>query len=115
MNVNPGLWVRQILANPTKSLGKYANVKTEILSLEDILKVWSEVTGKQGVYVECSQEDYEKIWGVLGSEMASQLKFGEVVTDWNIGTKGGFVGPDELGIEGAVGLKGALEALKGML
>ena len=112
MGVNPGLWVRQILANPTKSLGKYANVAPEILSFGDILKVWSEVTGRQGVYVECSVEDFEKLWGVLGNELASQLKFGELVTDWNAGMKSGFVGPEELGIAEAVGLKQALEALK---
>jgi len=115
MKVNPGLWVRQIIAHPEKSLGKYANVMTEIMSFEDIVKVWSEVTGKQGVYVECSFKDFEKMWGVPGNEMASQFEFGVNVTDWNAAAKGAFVGPEELGITEAIGLKGALEALKDVL
>lgn len=115
MNINPGLWVKHILANPQKSLGKYAHVYTEVISFEDILKVWSEVTGKQVVYVECSEKDYVKIWGVLGEELVAQLKFGETVKDWNTGAKTGFVTAEELGIKDAIGLKAAFENLRPLL
>jgi hypothetical protein len=39
MNVNPGIWVKAILANPEKMHRNYAIVKTEIISFEDMLKV----------------------------------------------------------------------------
>jgi hypothetical protein len=35
MNITPGVWVRQILANPSVSQGKYASVAPETLSFTE--------------------------------------------------------------------------------
>ncbi|KAF2183958.1 NAD(P)-binding protein [Zopfia rhizophila CBS 207.26] len=115
MTVTPGIWVRQILANPSKSLGKYADVAPEILTFGEMMEMWSEVTGRQGIFVECSQEDFEKIWGPAGNEMAMQFKFGELLDDWHEGYD--FVGMEELEIkaEEVPGFRKAIEGLKGLL
>jgi hypothetical protein len=110
MKVNPGICVKAILANPEKTHGNYAIVQTEIMSFEDMLKVWSEVTGRQSVYMECSLDDYIKLWGVGGAEFGVQLKFGDA--DWSGAASGKFVTSEDLGIKDAIGLKGVLEALK---
>ncbi|KAF2688511.1 NAD(P)-binding protein, partial [Lentithecium fluviatile CBS 122367] len=114
MTVTPGIWVRQILANPSLTHTKYANVAPETLSFGEMLDMWSEVTGRQGVYLQVSPQDYEKAWGVGGAELADQLVFGEQVADWNEGVQA--VGMSELGIkeEEVPGLKATIEGLKAM-
>ncbi|KAF2002445.1 NAD(P)-binding protein [Amniculicola lignicola CBS 123094] len=83
MSTNPGIWVRQILAKPELTKGRYADCATDNLSFGEMVDQWSEVSGKQGVYVECSAEDFENIYGIGGKEFADQLKFNEVSTNWD--------------------------------
>ncbi|KAF4449344.1 NAD(P)-binding [Fusarium albosuccineum] len=60
MTVTPGIWVRQILANPTLTLGKYASVEIEYLTYAEMVKIWSKVAGKRVVYLEVTPEEYEE-------------------------------------------------------
>lgn len=115
MTVNPGIWVRQILARPDVSKGKYANVAPETLTFGEMMKIWSEVTGRSGHYVACSPEEYGNIWGSGGAELASQLVAGEVMGDWATGHD--VVGMEELGIsaEEAPGIRRTLESIKALL
>jgi hypothetical protein len=80
-----------------------------------VIEIWNQVTGRQGVYVQSTPQDYEKMWGVGGKELADQLVFGEQVTDWTTGVE--MVGMKELGIkqEEVPGLKATLEGLKALL
>ncbi len=112
MTVNPGIWVRQILAHPEKSKKKYADVAPEVLSFGEMLGIWAEVTGKQAVPVPMTKEDYVNIWGPGGAEMADQLAFQDTINDWHVGID--YVGMEELGIkkDEVKGCKAALEALK---
>ncbi|KAF1961297.1 NAD(P)-binding protein [Byssothecium circinans] len=110
-----GVWVRQILANPSVSKGKYATVAPETLTYGEMLKIWSEVSGRQGVFVQISVEDFARIWGVWGEEIGSQFVFGEQVTDWTVGMP--LAGMQELGIkkEEVHGFKAVLEGFKELL
>ena len=80
------------------------------------MEVWSQVTGREGAYLETNLDDFAKVWGVAGAEMGAQLKFGEVVTDWATNYPG-LISKEDLGIteEDAPGAKKALEALKSFL
>lgn len=111
INVTPGIWVRQILANPEKSLGKYAAVFTEVKTFQEMMDDWMAVTGKRGVIVPVSNEVCIELWGPFGLDVARQLRFGEIHPDWTISVKDRFVGPEELGIklEERLGHKHALE------
>ncbi|KAF2640724.1 NAD(P)-binding protein [Massarina eburnea CBS 473.64] len=115
LSINSGVWVRQILAKPSVSKGKYAQVGPETLTFGEMMKIWSEVTGRQGEFLQSSVEDFSRIWGIGGEEMASQLVFGEAVPDWTQDLP--FVGMEELGIakEEVPGLKATLEELKALL
>lgn len=115
MHVTPGIWTSAILAQPEKTQGKYALVAPENLSFQQYLDIWSEVTGKRASFVQCSFDDFVKVWGPPGEEFASQLAWGEVVDDWTKGVEGGFVSMEELGIKSdGIGQRAALERVKGM-
>ena len=114
---NVGVFVRAILSHPAKTHGKYLCVKTETLTFQQILSIWSEVSGKEAVYIEVNFEEFEKLWGVFGVEMAMQYKFGEVAEgDWEIlmREKGLLVQPQEVGIEKGdlTDLRQTLEGMK---
>ncbi|KAH7077502.1 hypothetical protein BKA63DRAFT_508404 [Paraphoma chrysanthemicola] len=114
MTKTPGIWVRQILANPKQCKGKYAMVATETLPMGSILDIWSDVTGRKGYYTEISNKVYADLWGIGGAELYDQLKFGELVPDWI--TSYDLVSKEELGITSeAPGCKLAFESLKPFL
>lgn len=112
MTVNPGIWVRQVLATKTKAHGKYANVALEKMSFGDMMRMWSEVTGKKGVYVETTAEAWSNMWGPAGHELALQFKYGEMCDPWEENDQ--FINHVELGIDETevVGFRGTIEGLK---
>jgi len=115
IRVTPGIWTRQILANPEKTKTKFVDIAPETLSFGEMLDIYGEVTGRQVGYVQCSIGDYEKIWGPGGKELADQLVFGEQFEQgW--GSEGG-VPMAELGIkpEEVPGFRKTIESLKDQL
>lgn len=117
VGTNVGVFVTAILDHPEKMHGCYVNVKSEIKTFEQILEVWSEVTGKDAVYVELTPAEYERIWGAYGREMAMQYAFGADTPDWEVMRKDEVVSPAELGVspDQLIGLKGNLEQLRSRL
>lgn len=112
MAVNPGIWVRQVLATGSKAFGKYANVALEKWTFQDMMDVWGEVTGKTGVLMECTQEAYSRLWGPPGHELGLQFKFGEMCDPWQETKE--FISPGELDIDTneVVGFRQTIEGLK---
>lgn len=112
MAVNPGIWVRQVLATGPKAFGKYANVALEKWTFREMMDVWSEVVGKRGVFMECTADSYENLWGAPGAELALQLKYGELCDPW--AERDDFISHQDLGIETdeVVGFRGTIERLK---
>lgn len=112
MTVNPGIWVRQVLATGAKAFGRYANVALEKWSFQEMIDVWSEITGKNGVLLETTIDAFTKLWGPAGNEVGLQLKFGELCDPWEEDET--FIMPEELSIDAseAVGFRGTIEGLK---
>lgn len=117
LSVNLGVFAVAALTHPDKTRGRYINVRSEILTFEDILQVWSEVAGKQAVYVPISKQQFEKVWGPAGEEMALQYEFGESHGDWESMRKDQVCQPEEMGItqDQLVDLRGHLTSLKAKL
>ncbi|KAG9186923.1 hypothetical protein G6011_10031 [Alternaria panax] len=119
MSKDPGIWARQILANPRSSHGKYTGVCTEVISLGEALKQWEVVSGKKGVYVQIKPEVLGQLYGLAGEEALTGVLFGEAVKDWYVKPKeqGIFVTSDELGIstDEVSNFRQSLEALKEFL
>ncbi|PSN75578.1 NAD(P)-binding protein [Corynespora cassiicola Philippines] len=116
MTKDPGVWARQILANPKLTHGKYAAVCTEVITLGEALSQWSEVSGKKGVYVHVKPEVIVNLFGLAGAEANTGVLFGEAVPDWwgHVKEQGLFVSKEELGIrdDEVSNFKQALESLK---
>jgi hypothetical protein len=112
MSVNPGIWVRQVIASGDKAYGKYANVALEKWTFQEMLDAWSEITGKKSVFVEITMEAATKLYGDAGNELALQFKYGEACDPWE--ETHDHISPDALGIEKdeVVGFRGTIEGLK---
>ncbi|RDI76646.1 hypothetical protein Vi05172_g13352 [Venturia inaequalis] len=115
MTVNPGIWVRQALATGIKAYEKYANVALEKWTFQEMIDVWSEITGNRGVFVETTIDAWTKLWGPAGNELGLQFKFGEMCDPWEE-NDGDFISPKELGIDEkeVIGFRGTIEGLKHM-
>ncbi|KAH6613140.1 hypothetical protein C7974DRAFT_418228 [Boeremia exigua] len=116
MTKDPGVWARQILANPKLTHGKYAAVCTEVMTLGEALSQWAEVSGKKGVYVEVKPDVIGNLYGLAGDEAVTGVLFGEAVPDWfaHVKEQGLFVTKEELGISAdeVCNFKQSLELLK---
>lgn len=114
---NVGLFVNALLNKPSVSLpAKYVSVHSDIIRYVDAFATWSEVSGKRCEFIECSPEQYERMLGAFGKELASQFKLNEVAPNWGKAHGGDVVTAKELGIEGELlNLKQSLEANKDKL
>lgn len=81
MTKDPGVWARQILANPKLIHGKYAAGYNEVIMLEDPLSQWAAVSGKQGVYMEVKPEVTGNLYGLAGHEAVTEVLLGEAGPD----------------------------------
>ncbi|KAI8715909.1 NmrA domain-containing protein [Fusarium sp. LHS14.1] len=110
---NVGVVVEGILEDGPRSFGRIAIIITDYLKLSEVVKVWESVTGKRGVYIEVSDKTTEKIWGVGGLEIASQLRWGEEFPDWHKLEPERVISLEGLGVQGKVrNFKQALESVK---
>lgn len=83
VEVNTGITVEAILAQPQKTYGKYVPVLTDLISWTEVTEGWSKATGKTAVYAEVADSEMEKLIGpVFGPEIARQFRFSEQYPDW---------------------------------
>lgn len=117
VSVNLGVFAVAALQHPEKTHGKYIDVRTDLLSFTDVLKVWSEVTGKSAEYVPIPPGTFSKLWGTVGVEMSMQYESGEMWGDWERLKGVDVVQPGDIGIERSqlVDLRGDLMKLKDRL
>ncbi|KAH7033671.1 NMRAL1 protein [Microdochium trichocladiopsis] len=111
---NPGLWVRQILAKGDITYGKYTRVALERWSFQKAIDVWSEVTGKKGVFVPCTVEKYTELFGIVGREIGVQFQFGQMADVWGIEEDKYLDAEKDLGISAdeVIGFRGTMEKWK---
>lgn len=112
MTVNPGIWVRQVLITGAAAYGKYANVALEKMTFQEMIDIWSEVTGRKGLFVETATDAWTKSWGPAGNELGLQFRFGELCDPWEVDDT--FISPEELSIDRneVLGFRAAIERLK---
>jgi hypothetical protein len=79
---NIGVVVEGLLNAGPKAFRRTAMLVTDYLSMEDAVALFEKVTGKTAVFLELSDPVAEKLFGVLGVELASQLRFSEVYPKW---------------------------------
>lgn len=97
IRVTPGVWVRQIVAKPELTKGRYTSIDPETLSYGKMLEIYGEITGRQTAFIQISVEDCVKLWGIAGKELADQLAFNECCPRaWE---SPDYVSKEELGIK----------------
>ena len=111
MAINPGIWVRQVLAAGPAAFGKYTNVALERWSVQQMMDKWSEITGKRGVVVQITEEAWARLWGQVGTELAWQFKFVELCDPFEVTDD--FISAEALGIDASevVGFEGTIRGL----
>ncbi|RSM15473.1 hypothetical protein CDV31_004909 [Fusarium ambrosium] len=99
METNCGIVVEGILNAGSKAFGKIAICITDYIQFKDVVTEFTKVTGKSAVYLEISDDDIAKIWGPFGSELASQLRWGEHYSEWASFSPGRVISLEELNDE----------------
>lgn len=100
VSVNIGVFVKAIVSNPSKTLGKYVICKTEVMTNGDYIQLWGKVTGKRTQYLEVSFEEYDKLFPTWGVVVAELLQFFAYAGDklWSGGPE--YLTAADLGVEG---------------
>ncbi|EMC99780.1 hypothetical protein BAUCODRAFT_30183 [Baudoinia panamericana UAMH 10762] len=112
---NVGLTVKYILEKPQISTpAKVICTPVEKVTMADVLKTWTEVSGKRAEYISISEKNAAGIFGIHGQEIADQFKWNSMETDWAKGYHADFVPVEELGIpkNEILSLKQSFEANK---
>jgi len=115
--VNTGVIVEAIIKAGSKAHGKIVNGITEYLPMTRVATAIGKALGKPCVYAELSDEAAGELWGpVLGSEVASQLRWSEEYPDWGKLAGDKELTLQELGVDKqCVSFAQALETLKGAI
>lgn len=114
---NLGVFAVAALSNPNQTHGKYIDVRSNLMAFEEVLKVWSEVTGKEAEYVNIPMDTYNRLWGPGGVELSMQYRSGELWGDWERVKGNEMVQPEAIGIQKdqLVDLRGDLIKMKDSL
>lgn len=113
---NTGVMVEGILNAGPKAYGKIAIEITEYMTFTDMAKLWEKATGKHASFLEVTDEEYRREWGVAGEELAAQLRWSEAYPYWDKIVPGEVISLDELGVKNKlVGVEPVLKSLKPQL
>lgn len=117
VTVNVGTFVSAIVEKSELTTpGKAVSLQTDWISLEDHLKLWSEITGKPSVAVQVDPETYVKIWGPFGTELDLNMRAFTKMADGGYHSIPDRLTGESLGIEGELhNTKKALETLYAQL
>lgn len=67
-----------ILQQPATTLpGRFVLAATEAGSMAKFVAAWSDVTGKEAVFVKCAKADFERLWPGWGKVEGDMLEFYE--------------------------------------
>jgi hypothetical protein len=78
--VNPGLFVRSIIDQPEKTLGRVVLGYAEVLSCQKWIQILAEVLKERGLdagYMECTPSSFTTFWGPIGKEIVDMFQFWE--------------------------------------
>jgi hypothetical protein len=99
-SANVGAFVSGILKRPDLTLpGRFVLVAVEEMAHRDILAMWGRITGKETEYVQCTLEEFNRLWPIWGQEMGLMMEmWGELGSKSWSGEK--LVSNEALGITG---------------
>ena len=108
VTVNVGLFVKSILEQRSKSIGKTVVVSTEGMTTGEILATWGKINGKQVRYVVTDEATYFTLFPVFGELMHKSYKYFEMVGHDAFSGDDDILDKDDLNVTGLVGLAEAI-------
>ncbi|KAL4966422.1 NmrA/HSCARG family protein [Aspergillus stella-maris] len=109
--VNPGLFVRSVLARPDKTQkGIYVRGITRHGSIGEVIAAFAEAKGIKIHYLQVPKEEYTPLWPGWGTLMDLSHSWLELTGGWPEAGTEGVVTAEELGVKGLISTK---EAFKG--
>ena len=113
---NIGTFALAIFRQPEKTIGgKFVTAYVEETTQAQMLKDFSDVTGKKATYVQVSLEDFSEVWpGGWGQEMGSMMAAWSEVKERAWSGEEGILTKDDLGLGEADFAGGFKEALREM-
>lgn len=113
-SANIGTFALAIFNQPAKTLnGKFVAAYVEETTAGQMLKNWSEVTGKKATYAQVSLEDFNAVWPMWGMEMGVMMKMWDEVKEKSWSGEEGILTKEDLGLNG-VDFVGAKAVMKKM-
>lgn len=114
---NTGIVTRAIIDSGSRVFSKYVPLVTNYVTMADIVSACGETTGKTAAFAEIQDTDYAKIFGLWGTELASQFRFSEEFPSWHsILEPTETVRLEDLGVEGeVVDFYGGLQQFKSQI
>lgn len=105
--------VEGLLNAKEKAFGKHAACITDYIPMQDVVKLFEEVTGKNAAYAEVSDEVYSKLYSVYGQEYGAQLRWSEEFPNWDQVEAESAITLEQLGVKDKViGFRATLESMK---
>lgn len=76
LQTNLGPFVLTILQQPEKVMnGTRVSAATEMTSIRELVAAWSQATGNEAMFVQCTIADYERLWPGWGGVERPMLQF----------------------------------------
>ncbi|KAL4951151.1 hypothetical protein BDW69DRAFT_201622 [Aspergillus filifer] len=109
--INPGLFVKAVLAQPEKTQrGKFVRGITGHRAIGEVNASYAEAKGIKVHYLQVPREEYTPLWPVWGTLMDLSHSWLELTGGWPEAGTEGVVTAEELGVEGLIHTE---EAFKG--
>jgi hypothetical protein len=116
IETNCGIIVEGILNTGAPTFTKIAVGVTDYRTYDELAAQYTKTTGEQGTFVQIPEEVYAKMFGLIGVEVAMQLRFGEKHPNWHAIYPDRVVSMKELGVEDKlIGFEEAMERQKDLI
>ncbi|KAJ5504131.1 HSCARG dehydrogenase [Penicillium fimorum] len=113
IRINAGIYALAVLDQLQLTLpGKIVLVEAETRTTRDIIKLWSDVSGKPAEYCQISLDHYDNLWPKWGREIGLTLQFWDAAREKSWTADQPVLTKKDLGISGLVGMKEVFSAVK---
>lgn len=99
VETNCGIIVEAILKTGAPTFKKIAICVTDYRSYDEVAEQYTKTTGESATFVPVSDETYGKMFGPIGTEVATQMRWGEKYHDWHAIYPERVLSMKELGVE----------------
>jgi len=111
--VNIGIFVKAIIDQPNKTLGKFVLAHVEDTTTGDMLQTWAKAQGKTAQYIQVDEKTFHAIWPMWAEEAGVMMQFWDWAREKSWDGEEVIVARDELNVDlkQLIGLEQAFASL----